>query len=212
MPVQTPEHPLAFWSDNLCAPHPPEPPSARGAGPRPPSSRLLLLPPPPRSTSARTIAPFSSAFPRLRPVPSKHTGVVGKPSEMTNKYFNHCLKKIRFKIKTLYSYDFLPPYLHSFPNNRVEGPQGRGGGIRVDIRGTSLGEGAGWVLGQGRGSQAWSPQQHKHRYELRPPDPGPCGPRRLNRRPLPPPPHAPYSGAGASVYTSEGEAGLIGNL
>lgn len=52
-----------------------------------------------------------------------------KPSEMTNKYFNHHLKKIRFKIKTLYSYDLLPPVsapsrLRSLPKeNRVEGPK-----------------------------------------------------------------------------------------
>lgn len=49
-----------------------------------------------------------------------------KPSEMTNKYFNHHLKKIRFKIKTLYSYDLLPPRLRSLPKeNRVEGPKNR---------------------------------------------------------------------------------------
>lgn len=41
-----------------------------------------------------------STFPHLCPVPSRHIGVVGKPNEMTNKYFNHCLEKIRFKIKT----------------------------------------------------------------------------------------------------------------
>lgn len=41
-----------------------------------------------------------STFPHLCQVPSRHIGVVGKPNEMTNKYFNHCLEKIRFKIKT----------------------------------------------------------------------------------------------------------------
>lgn len=34
-----------------------------------------------------------SSFPHLCQVPSKHIGVVGKPSEMTNKYFNYRFKK-----------------------------------------------------------------------------------------------------------------------
>lgn len=64
--------------------------------------------------SARIPFPENHPFtiPHLCQVPSKHIGGVGKPSEMTNKYFNHHLKKIRFKIKTPTTYSllvFTPP-------------------------------------------------------------------------------------------------------
>lgn len=86
----------------------PQPCPVRQDYPLPQSPRAL--PGLPLSSPPRRIHSFEnhySAFPHLCQVPSKHIGVLVKPSEMTNKYFNHHLKKIRFKIKTLYSYSLV---------------------------------------------------------------------------------------------------------
>ena len=94
-----PEHPLqlgsSVWgpqSRPALLDHPA--PQSPGAFPHP---RRPHLSPQPRIHFPEN---HYSTFPHLCQVPSRHIGVVGKPNEITNKYFNHCLEKIRFKIKT----------------------------------------------------------------------------------------------------------------
>lgn len=90
--------------------------------PRELPNSMLLLSSPRQNPPSRTP---TLRLPQVVPGPSKHIGVVRKPSEMTNKYFNHRLKKIRFKIKTLYPFDLLIP-LHSLRSDSTVGGGGQG--------------------------------------------------------------------------------------